>query len=208
MRKGGRVSRSSFADSKSAYAYVDSAIAHNIQRGLEYYRDSRSMRNLAVLWDADELTNTINRVVQQENHLFVRNSINGVFKSRDPGSARQILGNRTGDASPLDAPAMDVERVTSALMRALDVRTPQTLSIEVSAPACAEIRSWLHVIEVFASYEVLSLEPGSTPYQVEIVTQPGLRYSQALELTEALRNDALLPSISEDERALAFDTIN
>jgi hypothetical protein len=82
------------------------------------------------------------------------------------------------------------------------------LSIEVSAVACAEIRSWPHVIEVFSSYEVRSLEPGSTPYQVEIVTQPGLRYSQALELIEVLRNDAIFPRLSEDERALVFDAIN
>ena len=166
------------------------------------------MRNLTMLWDTGELTNAINRVVQQENHLFVRNGINGVFKSRGLGSARQIPGNRMGDASPLDAPAMDVERPTSALMRALDARTPQALSIEVSTATCAEIHSWLHVIEVFSSYEVRSLEPGPVPYQVEIVTQPGLRYSQALELMEVLRNDAIFPSLSEDERTLVFDTIN
>ncbi|MEE1158737.1 MAG: AAA family ATPase, partial [Atopobiaceae bacterium] len=124
MHKGGRRSRSSFRDSDATYAYVDSAIAHNIQHGLEFYRDGRNMRNLVELWDADELTNVINRVVQQENHSFARKSIDRAFKSADLGSARQLLRARMAENSPLDAHDIDVEGVTASLMSALDVFDP------------------------------------------------------------------------------------
>ncbi|MBR3316556.1 MAG: hypothetical protein IKG21_01880 [Atopobiaceae bacterium] len=32
-----------FRDSNATYVYVDSAIAHNIQHGLEFYRDGRKL---------------------------------------------------------------------------------------------------------------------------------------------------------------------
>jgi len=207
MRVGWRVSRSSFGTPEVTYAYVDSAIAHNIQWGLEYYRDGRNLRNLVRLWDADELTNAINRLVQQENHLFAQKVICSAFKSRDLGSARQILRSRMGDDSPLDASEVDFERVTRRLMRSLDVHNPESMSVEVSAASLSEIRSWLHVIEAFSSFEVRSLEPGSTPHRAEVVTQPGLRYSQVQELIEALRGDASLSTPSQDEQALVFDVI-
>ena len=208
MHRGGRLSRSSFRDSDATYSYVDSAIAHNIQHGLEFYRDGRNMRNLVELWDADELTNVINRVVQQENHSFARRSIDRAFKSADLGSARQLLRARMADESPLDAYDIDVEGITASLMSALDILNPESAHVEVSAAARAEVRNWLHVIEVFADYEVRSLEPGSAPMRAETVTQPGLRYSQALELANVLRNDSTFAILTQDEQALVLNTID
>lgn len=208
MHKGGRRSRSSFRDSDATYAYVDSAIAHNIQHGLEFYRDGRNMRNLVELWDADELTNVINRVVQQENHSFARKSIDRAFKSADLGSARQLLRARMAENSPLDAHDIDVEGVTASLMSALDVFDPNPTHIEVSAAARAEVRNWLHVIEVFSDYEVRSLDPGSVPSRTETVTQPGLRYSQALELMDALRRNGTFSVLTQAEQAMVLNTID
>lgn len=207
MQRGGRRSRSSFRDSHATYAYVDSAIAHNIQHGLEFYRDGRNMRNLVELWDADELTNVISRVVQQENHSFARKSIDRAFKSADLGSARQLLRARMAEASPLDAHDIDVEGITASLMLALDVFDPNPAHVEVSAAARAEVRNWLHVIEVFADYEVRSLEPGAVPLRAETVTQPGLRYSQALELMDVLRNNGTFLALTQAEQTLVLNTI-
>ncbi len=57
-------------------------------------------------------------------------------------------------------------------MRALGVFDPGPAHVEVSAAARAEVRYWLRVIEVFADYEVRSLEPGAVLLHVETVTQP------------------------------------
>ena len=61
---------SPFANKKNADEYVDSAIARNIQHSLKCYQYENHFRNLRNLYEHDELTNAINRVVEDINHSF------------------------------------------------------------------------------------------------------------------------------------------
>ena len=60
----------SFETKAKTNAYVDSAIAHNIQHSLKYYQYGTHFRSLGELYEKNELTNVINRVVEDINHRF------------------------------------------------------------------------------------------------------------------------------------------
>ena len=61
---------STFASKKSADEYVDTAIARNIQHSLRCYQYEGHFRHLRDLYDGNELTSAINRVVEDINHRF------------------------------------------------------------------------------------------------------------------------------------------
>ena len=70
-----------FATKASTAVYVDSAIAHNIQHSLKNYQYEGHFRHLAELYEAKELTNAINRVVEDMNHRFTIEVLTKDFRS-------------------------------------------------------------------------------------------------------------------------------
>ncbi len=63
--------------------YVDSAIAKNIQHSLKNYQYAGHFRSLIELYDMDELTSVINRIVEDMNHRFTIEVLTRDFKSND-----------------------------------------------------------------------------------------------------------------------------
>ena len=61
----------SFRDDESTRRYIDTAICKNIQNSLAYYDNGGRFRNLRKLYEAGELTNAINRIVEDINHYFL-----------------------------------------------------------------------------------------------------------------------------------------
>ena len=69
-----------FANSKNAEEYIDTAIAKNIQHSLKMYQYGGHFRQLLDLYERGELTNVINRVVENINHRFTRSVVEKTFK--------------------------------------------------------------------------------------------------------------------------------
>ena len=69
-----------FANSKTAEEYIDTAIAKNIQHSLKMYQYGGHFRQLLDLYERGELTNVINRVVENINHRFTRSVVEKTFK--------------------------------------------------------------------------------------------------------------------------------
>lgn len=72
-----------FASARSAEEYIDTAIAKNIQHSLKMYEYGGHFRSLLDLYEKGELTNVINRVVENINHSFTRRVVERTFKSHD-----------------------------------------------------------------------------------------------------------------------------
>lgn len=72
--------RFTFANVKSANEYVDSAIAKNIQHSLKCYQYEGHFRSLKSLYEAGELTNAINRIVEDINHRFTLDVLTRDFR--------------------------------------------------------------------------------------------------------------------------------
>ena len=86
---------SPFSDSKRTDEYIDTAIAKNIQHSLEFYKSGRNFRHLLKLYENKELTNAINRVVEDINHRFTVDVLTKTFKSSDLSiSARNLLKDK------------------------------------------------------------------------------------------------------------------
>ena len=124
MRYGGTMSMggvhynedSTFASKKSADMYVDSAIARNIQHSLRCYQQAGHFRGLQELYEKNELTSAINRVVEDQTHRFTQEVLTRDFKSNDLSlSARNLRRDRERPNGILDR--IDTEAVTQRLRK-------------------------------------------------------------------------------------------
>ena len=94
---------SPFAFSSSAGEYVDTAIARNIQHSLRNYQDGSHFRLLLELYEKNELTSAINRVVEDMNHRFTLEVLTRDFRSNDLSlSARNLRRDRDNPTTILD----------------------------------------------------------------------------------------------------------
>ena len=84
---------STFAGKAKTDEYIDSAIAHNIQHALKNYDSGWHFRNLADLYEANELTSVINRTVERENKRFTIDVLTQTFKLGDFGETKMAYPN-------------------------------------------------------------------------------------------------------------------
>ena len=183
-----RREEASFRDDESTRFYVDTAIARNIQRSLRCFRRGGEFRHLQELEDAGELTNAINRIVEDMNHRFVIRVLTEDFRSHDLGSASDLLMKSKDPARQMDLRSeVDIERVTGKLMEILDIRNRDACRVDVSEDSVREIRNYLQALDLVA--EVDEQIVGETSLKRTVFIQPGLRYAQAEALVFALRGD-------------------
>ena len=105
---------STFASKEKADEYVDTAIARNIQHSLRCYQYEGHFRNLRDLYEKNELTGAINRVVEDINHRFTLEVLTRDWKSNDLGiSAGNLRRDRDNPTDILDH--IDIVGVTDSL---------------------------------------------------------------------------------------------
>ena len=109
-----------FSNKESTDAYVDSAIAKNIQHSLKYYQNAGHFRKTEDCYEKNELTSVINRVVEDINHRFTLSVLIDDFVSHDLGlSLRNLLHDRN---NPIDIfEHIDKKAFTESLRKALDI---------------------------------------------------------------------------------------
>jgi GTPase SAR1 family protein len=194
----------SFRDDESARRYIDTAICKNIQHSLAYYESGGHFRHLKKLYEADELTNAINRIIQDMNHEFTKDVILRKFVSRDLRSAAQILRSSPDGHMRTDAlDNMDISGVIDTLKKILSIREQEDLTESVSQAAATEIREYLKALDLidYIDIETASADAGMDEKKV-IFTQPGMRYCQAEALVYSLLRDNKFKALSEREKLL------
>ena len=179
----------SFRDDESTRRYIDTTIARNIQHSLACYQNGGHFRHLIDLYQADELTNAVNRIIEDMNHRFLLSVLTKDFKSHDLGSGAQIERKRAafeGKENVLDQ--IDADAVIERLMMILDIKNQQDMSVEITAAHIAEIKEYLKMLELIL--ECPSEGIGTKiPVENIIFTQPGMRYCQAQALIFSLMKD-------------------
>ena len=179
----------SFRDDEAARFYIDTAISRNIQHSLNGLESGGHFRHLRDLHDAGELTDAINRVVEDINHRFVLDVLTRRFKSHDLGSAADLLMKTADPARSLDVYAsVDAEAVTARLKEILDIRDGESRSVAVTEAHAREIREYLLALDLLAPVEIRTVD--GPPTSRDAFVQPGLRYAQAQALVFALGRDA------------------
>lgn len=195
----------SFYDDESTRAYIDSAISRNIQHSLACCRYGKYFGQLEELYDADELTNAINRVLEDMTHRFIVNVLTGIFKSHDLGSAAELLRKDKNASSFKDIlDRIDKSMVTERLMQLLDIRND--LELPVSSVHAAQLRSYLKALDLLVECCIERPSWGGKS-QYDIFTQPGMRYSQAKALVEAVLMDDEFGNLPKAAREYACTKI-
>ena len=192
---------STFASKEKTDEYVDTAIARNIQHSLRCYQYEGHFRHLRDLYDKNELTSAINRVVEDINHRFTLEVLTQDWKSHDLGiSASNLRRDRENPTDILDR--IDLVAVTNSLRKLLEIRNKAEQTIELDDIHVAEIKEYLDLLDLTREIDVLHLPDVSTKSSRTVIAQPGLRYAQADELIRSLLLDETFSALSLVERTV------
>ena len=197
---------SPFADSQKTNEYIDTAIAKNIQHSLEHHKDGRNFRHLFKLYEKKELTSAINRVVEDINHRFTVDVLTKTFKSSDLSiSARNLLKDRDYSVDILSN--IDRESVEKRLMETLEILNIEDQTIPVDKTCALEIKEYLSLLDLIMEIDEEYLPVSNSEDKKIVITQPGMRYSQATELVNSILQDEKFSSFSATERAYILERI-
>lgn len=197
---------STFASKESADEYVDTAIARNIQHSLRCYQYEGHFRNLRDLYEKNELTSAINRVVEDINHRFTLEVLTQDFKSHDLGiSASNLRRDRSNPTDILDR--IDLSAVTEGLRKLLEILNKPERTVVLDNAHVLEIKEYLDLLDLTQDIEIRSLPDVSRKSSRTVIAQPGLRYAQADALIRSLLLDETFATLSLPERTAVQERI-
>jgi len=195
-----------FKSKKSTDEYIDSAIARNIQHSLQFYHDGGHFRHLFELFEKNELTSVINRVIEDINHRFTIDVLTRDFESHDLGiSKRNLRKDREKPTDILDH--IDTEAFTLGLRRALDILNKNEQSIEITDAHRSEIKEYLDLLDLTVDIPIESIPVKDSKIYKTVIAQPGMRYAQAEALVRQLLLDKELQNISAVDRSRILERI-
>lgn len=200
----------SFRDDESTRRYIDTAICENIQHSLKCYESGRHFRHLQDLYDKNELTNAINRIIEDMNHRFVLNVLERDFRSGDLALARKnILRGKNSEQHGRVLDQIDTKTVTERLMEILKIRNKQSLTVPLTETHAYEIEEYLKALELIDYCPIMTTEPSKNGEDKRNVLflQPGMRYCQAQALVHVLLKDEYFQQLDEREKTYIQDRI-
>ena len=190
---------STFATKESADEYVDTAIARNIQHSLRCYQYEGHFRHLRDLYEKNELTSAINRVVEDINHRFTLEVLTRDFKSHDLGiSVNNLRRDRTAPTDILDR--IDINAVTDSLRKLLEIRNKAEQTVKLDDIHASEIKEYLDLLDLTQEIDVFHLPNVGEKSSRTVIAQPGLRYAQAGALIRSMLLDETFSTLSLQER--------
>lgn len=198
----------SFRDDESTRRYIDTAICKNIQHSLSCCQDGGYFRHLQSLYEANELTGAINRIIEDMNHRFLIRILINKFKSHDLGSAADVLRReRNPERRSTILDKIDKEAVTERLKDMLEIHNQEDQTIGITNAHVEEIKEYLKALDLIVDVPSETIIPSAEPLENIIFTQPGMRYCQAQALVHSLAKDELFASLSEQEKTLVSERI-
>lgn len=188
-----------FANSKNAGEYIDTAIAKNIQHSLKMYEYGGHFRQLLDLYEKGELTNVINRVVEDINHRFTRSVVERTFRSHDISvTAANLLRDRENPINVKEH--LDIDKVTMGIMKMLDLLNKEEQGVDIEECHMVQIKEYLTLLDLIMEIELESLPEVEKKASITVLTQPGMRYAQADAIVENMLLDAKFQELSIKER--------
>lgn len=198
--------RSSFATIENVDEYVDSAIARNIQHSLKYYQDGGHFRLLYDLYQNNELTSAINRVVEDLNHRFTKHVLTRTFKSNTLSiAARNLLKDREAPFDLMEN--IDREFVHDSIREMLEILEKQEQLVDVDENHAYQIREYLLLLDLIIEIDLIHFPNVNDSEKKIAISQPGLRYAQAEALINSLLRDERFNKLTVVERTRVLDRV-
>lgn len=193
------LSDTTFYDKKKADEYIDSAIARNIQHSLKNYQQGGHFCSLSELYDANELTSAINRIIERENRKFTVETLIREFKSSD---FSRTANNLMKDAeNPSDIlMIVDREQITEWFMKELEILNKPEMKVQVTDAHVQQIKEYLSLLDLIVDIDVVNMSDLAKKEQQPVISQPGMRYAQAKVLIDALSKDVVFSTLSLNDR--------
>ena len=202
------VEEASFRDDETARRYIDTAICKNIQHSLKCYQKGRYFRHLRELYDANELTNAINRIIEDENHDFTVKVITDLFESHDLGSTAQLLRKARDEDKRTDIlDEIDKTQILYTLKKILEIKEKDKQTIGVTDTHVEEIKQYLKRLDLIDDLNIETLTGSEGKLNYTIFTQPGMRFCQAQALVYSLMKDEQIKNLQEREINLITEKI-
>lgn len=198
----------SFRTDESTRRYIDTAIAQNIQHSLKCYDRGNHFRNLIDLYKKDELTNAINRIIEDMNQAFTVDVITRDFKSSDLGSAKDLLRREKDETKRTDfLDTFDASEVTKKLMEILKIRNKERQTIEIKEVHIQEITEYLKALDLLEIVYTENIPISNKKQERIIFTQSGMRFCQAQVLVYSLMQDEVFGSLTGELRDIITEKI-
>ena len=198
----------SFRSDETTRFYIDTAIARNIQHSLKCVDSGRHFRLLIELYEAGELTNAINRIIEDMNHRFVLQVLEREFESGDLKLAKRNLVRSSDPVRQSEAILRaDVPKVTRRLMDILDIRNADGRKLGLTDGCAEQIREYLAALDLIVPSPVEYMGKTHSASERILFAQPGMRFCQAQALVFALMADKALARASARERKIVRDAI-
>ena len=195
-----------FATKKTTDEYVDSAIARNIQHSLRYYQYGGHFRNLYELYEKNELTSVINRIIEDINHAFTLDVLTRRFRSHDLRvSAANLRRDRSMPSDILDQ--VNTDAITEQLRQLLEIRNKEEQTVTITEAHRREIKEYLDLLDLTVDIPIVHMTDFNARDSRTIITQPGMRYAQAEALISQLILDDAFRSYDLQERNRATERI-
>ena len=202
------VEEASFRDDETARRYIDTAICKNIQHSLKCYQKGRYFRHLRELYDANELTNAINRIIEDENHDFTVKVITDLFESHALDSTAQLLRKARDEENRTDVlDTIDKFQILATLKKILEIKEKDNQTIGVKDTHVTEIKQYLKRLDLIDYLDIETLTGSDGRLTYTIFTQPGMRFCQAQALVYSLMKDEQIKNLQEREINLITEKI-
>ena len=128
-----------FSNIKDTEEYINTSIAKNIQHSLKMYQYGGHFRQLLDLYEKGELTNVINRVVEDMNHRFTKSVVERI-------TANNLLGDRVD--------SLNLDKVTLGIKNMLDILNKEEQSIDISDVHMTQIKEYLAILDLIKEIDL------------------------------------------------------
>ena len=181
-----------FSNIKDTEEYINTSIAKNIQHSLKMYQYGGHFRQLLDLYEKGELTNVINRVVEDMNHRFTKSVVGRI-------TANNLLGDRVD--------SLNLDKVTLGIKNMLDILNKEEQSIDISDAQMTQIKEYLAILDLIKEIDLEYLPEVNQKSKIIVVTQPGLRYAQAEAIVENLLLDEKFQELDIQKRTRILERL-
>lgn len=181
-----------FSNIKDTEEYINTSIAKNIQHSLKMYQYGGHFRQLLDLYEKGELTNVINRVVEDMNHRFTKSVVERI-------TANNLLGDRVD--------SLNLDKVTLGIKNMLDILNKEEQSVDISDVHMTQIKEYLSILDLIKEIDLEYLPEVNQKSKIIVVTQPGLRYAQAEAIVENLLLDEKFQELDIQKRTRILERL-
>lgn len=207
--EGGLLSKSgiNYNRDENFKEYVDSAIAENIQHSLSKLKDKGDLGALYLIHSRGELTNVINRVIEDKNHEFLLDAILKNFESHDIGVLHHYISDVKDNDILSYSADMNVENLSEQIKKDLKILNYNELKYGLTENELAQIENYLYELDFFDDVKYCTVSKEFSISGNPVVVQPCIRYNQAKSALKALYNDPKFVKLSGDKQEFIYNKL-